>query len=664
MKLDSIKADDPYATVVYNNYDAQGRPTSMTVGGHTFDYDYSSSGYTLTDSADTQKLFSATFSYDEALLPPSIPTEELETVNGDYAISRTFDASGRPGTVEIKRPGTTDTLLKITYTYDPQTHLLTHELREFSNQSKWDIAYNYLPYVTGNTAEIMPFVPLESVTITRTPPAGEAVPTPLKDRDNKDIDPNIHKFLYVYDAAGNLKSILYAGPYSATPIDSTNKKYNVDAIACIEYGYDGANRLISVHNADQNLDLGAYSYDVFNRLVSTNDQHFVYVDRQATPSFVYDAHDKPVPLNVIQSNGQSGWILDGLGRALSLSDDMSLSNDKDNRCQTGSFVGHGDPPSGTLFKGMVVDPNTGLAFINGRAYQPEIGRFLQRASVGINFDGNVYGLPTSNVPAPVVRQPQKIGAGLQMLNFATSLNVFDHPETADSIATTYLPAMQPMQGDFLGLVDSRSRFVSSSLQKMWNLPSWLQQDYNQPGPQINAVSGMISWDTSLQNGQHGSSWKPSSDFSAPFWQGTLPSATPATTPAFTLSHLMAIGQIQVIVPVTNRPYGSQLSGGLFYDLQNTPAVTLDDNHTPASVLGWLLPTWLHVEQNTSLLDLTDQIVAQPSQGGTAWLENSLGIGLPTLPPSPYRDFRDWYGQRFIPLNNLAHSVNRSVTEAK
>ncbi len=299
-----------------------------------------------------------------------------------------------------------------------------------------------------------------------------------------------------------------------------------------EYRYNDAGHLASV--TDLTDPAGAvttsFTYDAFGRLVSI-------VRGEDTTTFTYDAFgrlaEKDGPAGTIAYRYNGAELIglnDGAERAvISLIDNhyLLLSGGEGTRWTLydalgairQSFVGEhtgdsnvenrfdilgrvlGDRPAeGTplalpLFAGMLYDETYDLYIgLDGRAYDPGVGRYLQRSLTGPDAAGNLYGFtPLPATPPVQVERPPVYIEPLVLLQ--THAQRLDAP-TASSVRADYLPPLYPgWQDNGLRALDQFNAAQADGFRDVARHIHALTYDYNRVGVLPNTRGNLRLFDT-------------------------------------------------------------------------------------------------------------------------------------------------------------------------
>jgi YD repeat-containing protein len=672
-------------------YDAQGRVETMRVGEHQFQFAYQPGRYTytVTDTASSQLTVTVSQTPCPAFpawkpgdpncdTPVRPPTQQI----GDAAVAITYDSDQRP-TTEVKQGDKTLYTSAFRGSSADETQSSTVEQRTFAGDTNpVKVTSLFQPTQTTKDARWTPALPLtqQIVQIGAVPAETE------RDAVAKEFASNQHIFNFYYDrlaapasailtsgargqAAANVTQITYLGPKYVVAVDLNRPdQTKLVETPCFSFVYDNANRLTAVYGYTPNnappplvLDpddktgaykplpplplLATYQYDAYNRLLVIRDEvnqkqtQFVYLDGEHQPRFMYTADGAG---HLITTDLPPNSFFDAVGRYITLGGD--LKSEQDNLCYIGSLSNPPAPPAGTLFDGMLMDPVTGLAFIDGRAYFPRIGRFLQPDPRGIDAAGSLYTYPARVFTPPLTPRPG-IDTGLRVLDAAMRQNPASHLPTAASIQAAYLPDTHLRPPGLSGLLYDQDQTLQSQLQTQMNLPGWVTQQYNPPGPHFDKGTGALSWDVHRIAGQRPDAGGLSFDFDTPFWRGTLWSNTAIANPELQVRQILDYRTIGFQTPSTYWPqlWHRPLAG--LTDAWNAPGPSLASSPID-DIFDWLSPVWLKPERGISILNLAQSVQSRYQSNGADRIAEQLRFALPAQPDTPPSVW-DWYARTFI-----------------
>jgi len=484
-----------------------------------------------------------------------------------------------------------------------------------------------------------------------------------------------YEFTYAYDAQGNLSHVDLVEP----------------AQTCVQLEYDGANRLIEVERGEFTT---FYAYDAYNRVTNITDdtgtttlsyqggtsrilsvkndqQQMYYMQSANQPAFA--ALDVSGTVTWLITDGreriyqtyQDGdntrkdlWLFDPLGRVLTL---QPPSNGDDfNPCALGGMRTvpdnvrlQSDP------KGMVWDAASGVYFFEGRAYEAELGRYIQRDPQGPDALGNVYdGWTRQNVP--IVQNEMPVYAeGLTILRDAmTAIRMNDHL-SADAVKSRTLPQGVRTFSPVTTMTQESRQPFDQTVNGLANLPLWLQSSYNLPAPTLDMMGG-YTMPQALAPGQGGTR----TPFAAPYdrmmpaWdEMAMSSIKPPLETFAALTHrvMTATPGLRVYDSTAWMPQPLRLA-----DFLQQPMAVVDRDFTPETVLALLPRTLAAPEQAAYTLDTVAFLYSLPTRPAYEWISQALDEAMPTRPIMPPQTLemweKDWFRQDLFGLGTLAKKI--------
>jgi YD repeat-containing protein len=465
-------------------------------------------------------------------------------------------------------------------------------------------------------------------------------------------------FEYDYDAAGNMASIT-----------SVN---NGETTLCRSYTYDSANRLIGVSYASQGIER-TYRYDAYNRMIGTDDTALIYAGEQPfqveqgeitgyfgrlqnrapvwaafSPEDIrwqmLDGRDDLLTTEVSSEDGELRLpvaLYDPFSRSIPLAFQIDLAAEDFDSCV---FNNENQDMRSLLnpygWNNTTSDVN--LYFSpNGRAYDPVIGRYLQRDFYGPSMFGNVY--EQRQQPAPAYKSTtSSMAVGFETYAEALAIIVSADMLTAQNIAQTYYPQVNTTS-DWTTALSGPSA-VTQTLTELLTLPAYLQQGYNLTGVEIDAASGALLLDTQAAPGQNGGQL----DIPDLFDVGVdLWSPTPIALPEQTLQQLISMRQIPFL-PLTSYRSRAWLPdsyvklAGIWTD----KAPQLSAFKTPDVILEWLPQPLEDPEHSFPTLDFAEALTQLPFLNAGDWWQRLLQQALPQMIDLPPRTVEDYRSQWF------------------
>jgi len=467
-------------------------------------------------------------------------------------------------------------------------------------------------------------------------------------------------FTYSYDTRGNLTAI--------TPVSSDT--------ACVTYTYDAADHLTNVTNADKTSI--TYKYDAYGRLIAAGKTALVYAGDSQTPLMVVEngtprfyAHTAD-GMTLFQASGDSitpfissgdgqiigqrtygveekpadvhpVWLFDPLGRYLTLTAPGAVTDP----CTILAEKPDASIPNFLpALNGMLWDTQTNLYFGDGRAYAPTLARFLQRDPLGPDAQGNVYNFASRRSTPPIRKADVPYLDGLVKLTAASAVQNQLTQLGAASVASQYAPAPLAAMNDALAsnLIQPRQH-QQNSLQGLLNLPDWLGDNYNLPGPRFDPTTGALQLLPDNAPGQGGWGAAAQLDLQNGIWGSPMQTTSPLA-PQQQLAGLVAGMQLipQPFTTYLNRAWQAP-EPTLTATWQNIiPNLTWAN--TPAAVLD-RLPRALHnFDQALSVLKLGQSLDGLTTMRGVDWVEHFLTASLPTTPTLPPADAAAWKKEWF------------------
>lgn len=556
----------------------------------------------------------------------------FEAEAGGYIIVIGYDNDDRPLTMRVNDRDTGRLLYLLSFTYDSLGQRVTETRRHGDTQTTIANTYGGLNQLSRRDVTTSSLSGATSRASTQT-------------------------FSYRYDSAGNLTEIVVEGD---TPR------------VCAAYTYDGANRLVAVTSDGQTR---RYRYDIHNRLTGIDDLRLVYHGDSAHLLAVFDADGQPRFYgqadglgNVFQrtndatiwllGDGRQGlmgalaeddataepvWLFDPLGRFLSL----AAATDAEPDPCAAPFIppALGDlSPLQILQPGMVWDASTNLYFNGGRAYLPEIGRYLQRDPLGPDVLGNVYSFPNRQTVPPVRHRQPAYQEGLLRLRDALADIRATRSLTAADVLRDYLPAHAPQFVEPLTPhLNALATPVQERLMQQIDLPLWLRHHYNLPGAYLDP-NNALRLPRDNAPGQGGTQ-RPLhfSDVRVDPSDHWLPTVS---APFDRLGSLLDLTHVSEHPLVLYEPQGWLPGAPQLSSAWTVVTPRLDPARTPGAIWGWLPRRPFSPESGALALDITNLLDDLPQRSGLDRLIDALDLALPRPPDLPPATTDGWLATWF------------------
>lgn len=560
----------------------------------------------------------------------------FDHANG-YSIVTSYDAGGRPLVMRIADadPDNVTLLYTLAFTYD-ELGRRQQETRQYNDAAgtQIDVGYQYADEDGVDSPNRNQLISRQ-VVVTR----GDTQET--------------YHYDYGYDGRGNLSSVT---------IPESDE-------VCLLYTYDSANRLVGI---DMPILEAAheYRYDVYNRLVGIDEWQFVY---QGTTTIPFMATDGDVRIYYVQTadgislfqadsegvypllhDGGSGvygdatvadgplWLFDPIGRFISLSE--PIEGDLGSACgllYNEAEISRLAAPQ-QAFDGMMWDQHSHLFFADGRAYSPEMGRYLQRDPLGADAFGNVYQYPSRQLQPPILQGNPAIQDGLRLYQDAMTVIGNTTAFTDEAIRGQYYP-QSPAQNatDLLSAIRQQSEEFGQNVDQLSGLPTWLAENYNLPTGKIDPMSGGLSWTSQKGPGQDG--FGGNGIESEGIWNVWSAHGSMGST-AVMLEGLYGDTLPELHGLVVYQPaLGSEPFGALDQVLGQQGEIV-----TPNTIFEVLPRPLVEVEEGLNVLEMGERLEGLPRMRGQDIIDEALGAALPqhpTLPPSTIEALREqWFSQ--------------------
>ncbi|GAB4518049.1 MAG: hypothetical protein OHK0046_25300 [Anaerolineae bacterium] len=642
--------------------------------GETLELGYNTTGLFISYVSDA-----AGRTQRQSIIGP--PEFFIPNVNG-YITVIGYDSDDRPLTIRINDRSTGELLYRLSFTYGPLGQRQT-ETRQYSDGTQVDVrstfAVNRLVQrtVSVRRSSVLlngsPFLLLIGFMawLMRAPSRRRALfgmtivgaLTMLVLSLTGAQQSNALTRVYDYDPAGNLTAIRIP-----------------DAdLTCASYEYDNANRLtrtsqvIQSEDGELEEDITSYTYDAWNRLSTVNGRRLIYQGdsttllavqddnnnlrfygkTQSLPAFYQIGGEEPIWLfhdgrseiltaNVGDTLATPLWLFDPLGRFLPLAP-PDLTTNPCGLFELPDLLSEISPVQ-TLMDDIVWDGTTNLYFVNGRAYAPELGRFLQRDPYGPDALGNVYSFPSRQNQPPVRERPPGYVIGLYRLQEALSVIRAADRLTAANLAAIHTPRPDMhMVEPLIPLLEAVTDQTQNALYQQLQFPTWLANNYNLPGAFLDddGALRLLRDNAPAQGGLRQSfNWQSPIFDPMTMW---LPNMQP---PMARLAQLDALATPRDQLFTLYEPFAWQPGVPRLQKTWQNQLPQLDVLFTPSAVMAWLPQPLTQPEIETLTLDVVQALQAMPERNGAAWLEAAIALaspGDPILPPDTREEWlTNWF----------------------
>lgn len=439
---------------------------------------------------------------------------------------------------------------------------------------------------------------------------------------------------YAYNDAGHVASITDRSD-PAAPVTTT-------------FTYDGFGRLLAISAGE---DSTALEYDALGRLVTVEaaDRRTEYrYNGDTLISIIEDGIERTAvsvldgQVLLLTDGNVSRWTLyDALGAVRqSFIDEPGSESNIANRFDILGRVLDGAPAPGTplalpLFRGMLYDAAHNLYIgLDGRAYDPATGRYLQRSLTGPDAAGNLYNLvlQPANPPAQVFDHDPLVEP-LALLD--RHAHLLDAP-TASSVRASHLPDMYPGWQDS-GL-QALGDFQAAQMLRFTDLAQGahaLVYAYNRAGVLLDSGGNLRLYDTA----------NPMMPDAAPL----LPSIS--APQANTLPAISLRGSPQIAAPDIQpaRWFDPTAWRGLPNWSLDAPQPLLGDR-APGAVETILPLPLSHVTEYAGLFRALDSLPAAPAGDWIAQMEADVLPERPyTAPENAQAWLRRWFTDDTLPV---------------
>ena len=595
----------------------------------------------------------------------------FETNNAGYTIVLGYDQTDNPLTMRVTGANG-DLLYQATYVYDTQAQL-TREVREYAGGQRVQIDYTYASGgqlisrtvsqrgLGGSAASgfgILAVGMIGAVGTLRLRRLGKrvviivllSVSIALVYAAVSAQEPGITvTYTYAYDERGNLV------------------RMDANGDICTTYSYDEANHLTGIQSS---VGTTEYRYDVYGRLAlvdgtpliyageapllltSEHGSRFYTVTHDGTQlffaengelfPFVYSGWGQVFGTRSYGDESATSpvWLFDPFRRSLTLTPPQA------NADLCAAHIAAVNSNLLPIFENALWDTRNNLLLVNGRAYSPDIARFLQRDPLGPDALGRVYEYASERAAPPVRLREPIYSVGLNKLLSVIALQELGWTLDARSVAAQYLPqpsgAVESALYDQLQVMPEAYR---STLGGLMSLPSWLANDYNLPGARIDE-NGALRLLADNAPGHGGWGNQNLLQFDSPIWENTVWSQGRMNTPLATLAGLVGHMQLPANPLTTYAPTAWRGSTISLPDVWLVPSIDLSVDRTPAAVLTLLPRPLSGYQEALDTLALPETLDSLPSMTNRDWLDMTLDAALPTLPDLPPADLNEWREEWF------------------
>jgi RHS repeat-associated protein len=607
----------------------QGRVQTMRVGEHVYDFAYQPDGSFSVSDAQHQLSVSIlpssqppALNFEDAAFNPDKQTYTVQHTYGDTTVTADYNAADYHLQGYTVAGGASP--YKATTgapVYDEREQQITiTETRQTTNQTISIISY-YQPNELTKAARWTPLLLLTKQVIQ----VGTVDPKVFQtDGKGKTYFPNQHEFWYSYDANGNLSAIYYRGPNSTEFMDAQQKQFQLVTRQCFKYTYDDANRLTNVDAYDannQSKPLASYRYDAQNRLEGFDDgREFVYLNGEQQARFVYFPDGKAAKQDNLFT--AIGAPVNGFFGLMELGVNPTAAPDP---CALIQGSAQDDMKS----QGVPYDQQTGLMFLDGRAYLPQIGRFLQADPRGMDALGNLYTYPNHVITPPDASHPD-ITQGLELYAAALAQQPARMIETSDTLKQRYIPANRPSQSAITRLLSAHQQFVQTLITNQMNIPDWLALDGNQSRPTISSGTGLYGWNVHLAVLQGDAPPFENTGLHSNFWNRTPFANSVVASPETQFQAFLSDPFGVYRTPRFYLPQFWQAPSGLAYGAPVLPAMS----PFPQMRAMFSLP-WSKLDQQLVTVQLAEVIQNEFRRSGLDRVTGELIAALPKRPEPDY-----------------------------
>jgi len=290
-----------------------------------------------------------------------------------------------------------------------------------------------------------------------------------------------------------------------------------------------------------------------------------------------------------------------------------------------------------LFGDGLWDTANNLFFVDGRAYDPQLARYLQPDPNGVDAYGRRYEFTVDTVQPPV----RLIGAsdrrGLEAL---VAFDQLQGIETELSAAVVLTEFAQPIPSGLLNLawedaLQQPAGGFQDTVDNLLRLPAWLNSAYNLPGAQLDVREGALQVIDSPAPGQGGvgiSSPVFASVSALPF-APVIPDAS-----ADMVTQLLDLRRFPSVTPFAYRSFGWRDNGS------SAVVPQIGRFMTPSAVLDRLPRAFTTTApMGAAVLPLLSELERLPAETLESWVDRIFAASLPTLFPLPSEASDLWNG---------------------
>ncbi|KAB2905373.1 MAG: RHS repeat protein [Anaerolineae bacterium] len=427
-------------------------------------------------------------------------------------------------------------------------------------------------------------------------------------------------YVYVYNADGHLAEIIgYASG------NETGRR---------QFSYDSFGRLTSIQGIEGRS--SRFSYDAFGRLVAWekdrtikfeyryDGDRLVEVSTNGERFVLAGASDIPL---LLMDDGTPQWVLyDGLGglrRSFTGTDyitpDISSSQ---------NVFGIPVPQIAAtdfqfqvpFFKSMLYDPvNEIYIRLDGRAYDPATGRYLQRDLLGPDANGDLYAYKQQRFALPVLKRDKyPFFEGINALSAARSQVEVLY---AEDVLHNYTPDISlAWQDAGLASLQAFNQYFLSQQTRYTDFTNWLGHIYNPPGVVVDEAGRFRLLDA------HMPQWGADA---VPIFADQFPQNQPFHGGIWQPQQITSLLQTEAPVPTWYAPDSWRVDR--FWNWATD---------VPQPQIGQRVPALIdeYVPYPLTKLDHYDELVTAlenlPVESAGAWIEQIDTATLPTTPELP------------------------------